>query len=207
MAIAVSLLLTVGCQEGGRDADADLTPGGDRPSSELDCGVPAGAGDVQIDEGVGVLRIGTSVEDLRERCDVIRDTTVLDMEGMPARRLVVAVSGDTVVAEIVSGRVWRLRLGTPRFRTSVGLGVGSRVGELAGHAGARALVGEGEIYVTLPASCGVSYRIAGADFARVAGVRSPERAMAELPKDARVDLLLVTDCGATSEQQSPGVRR
>ena len=196
--VAAALLLTTGCQEGGRDADADLTPSRNERPAELDCGVAAG--DVQIDGGVGVLRIGVSVEEVRERCTVIRDTTVLDNEGMPARWLVVLLDGDTAVAEIAADRVWRLRLTTPRFRTSAGLGVGTRISELVAIAGARALVGEGEIYVTVPAICGVSYRITGADFARVAGARSPELAMAELPEAAHVDLLLVMDCAGSPEQ-------
>ena len=196
--VTAALLLAAGCQEGGREADAELTPGRNQRPAELDCGVAAG--DVQVDGGVGVLRIGVSVDEVRERCTVVRDTTVLDNEGMPVRWLVVSLRGDTAVAEIVADSVWRLRLTTPRFRTSAGLGVGTRISELAAMTGARALVGEGEIYVTVPGSCGVSHRIAGADFARVAGARSPELAMAALPEAANVDLLLVMDCAGNPEQ-------
>jgi hypothetical protein len=161
--------------------------------SERDCGV--GPGDVQINGGLGVLRIGTLADHVRERCQIVRDTTVLDNEGMVARELVISLGADTAVAEVQSDSVWRLRLTSRRFRTGEGLGIGSSVGELAANAGARALVGEGEIYVTVPATCGVSYRIGGADFGRVARAPSAERAIDVLPDTARVDLLLVVGCG------------
>ena len=157
-----------------------------------DCGVSPG--DVQVEEGVGVLRIGMSVEEVRQRCRVVRDTTVLDNEGMPARRLEISIGDDTAVAEIVADSVWRVRLTSPRFRARGGLGIGTSASALAAIPGARALAGEGEVYVTMPGTCGVSYRVAGADFARVSGARSPEEAMDLLPDTARVDLLLVYAC-------------
>lgn len=161
-----------------------------------DCGVHPG--DVQVEEGVGVLRIGTSVEEVRQRCRVVRDTTVLDIEGMPARRLVVSIGDDTAVAEIVADSVWRVRLTSPRFRAEGGLGIGTLASTLAAIPGARALVGEGEIYVTVPGTCGVSYRVSGADFARVSSARSPEEAIDLLPDTAQIDLLLVYECANES---------
>lgn len=191
--LTMAALLTGGCQGGGPQADSTGASTSRVGDSERDCGV--GPGDVQIAAGLGVLRIGTIADHVRERCEIVRDTTVLDNEGMAARELVISLGADTAVAEVQSDSVWRLRLTSRRFRTGAGLGIGSSVSDLAANAGARALVGEGEIYVTVPATCGVSYRIAEADFGRVASAPSAERAMDLLPDTARVDLLLVVGCG------------
>ena len=197
--IAGALALVASCADGSDTADSSSRDQARDGTGDLDCGV--GGGVVQIDGGVGVLRIGVSADEVRRRCRVVRDTTVLDNEGMPVPRLMVALTTDTAVAETVNDSVWRLRLTAERFWTSSGLGVGSTVRELAEAGQARALVGEGEVYVTIPAVCGVSYRIAGADFARVARASSPERAMATLPDTARVDLVLVFRCSDAGAPQ------
>jgi hypothetical protein len=195
----VSLILTVmwGCAEHRATADSAVARSA-TATSDLDCGVSEG--DVQIERGVGVLRIGAAVEAVRERCRIVRDTTALDNEGMPSRRIVVLLNGDTSVVEVVSDSIWRVRLTSPRFRTRGGLGVGTPARAFTALEGARALIGEGEIYVTVPAVCGVSYRMHGADFARVAGASSAEEALRELPDTARVDLLLLVEC---QERQEP----
>src|SRR5687767_1046219 len=46
------------------------------------------------EEGIGELRIGAPVEAVRQKCNVIRDTTAPGAEGMPARKLAVALSRD-----------------------------------------------------------------------------------------------------------------
>jgi hypothetical protein len=193
IAAAASLTLAVaaGCQRDAAPADTATDGRSSAGRGATDCGIPPG--DVQVEEGVGVLRIGTSAEEVRRRCSVVRDTTVLDNEGMPARRLVVSIGDDTAVAEIVADSVWRVRFTSPRFRAG-GLGIGTSGSALAAIPGARALVGEGEVYVTIPGACGVSYRVAGADFGRVSGARSPEEAMDLLPDTAQVDLMLVYAC-------------
>lgn len=191
-AATLTLATAAGCQRDAAPVDTTIGGASSAGRGVTDCGILPG--DVQVEEGVGVLRIGTSVEEVRQRCRVVRDTTVLDIEGMPARRLVVSIGDDTAVAEIVADSVWRVRLTSPRFRAGDGLGVGASASALAAIPGARALAGEGEVYVTIPGTCGVSYRVAGADFARVSSARSPEDAMDRLPDTAHVDLLLVYAC-------------
>ena len=139
-------LFVVGCTGDDRPSTGDSTSGADT-RAELDCAVPAG--DVQIEGGAGVLRIGSTVADLRGRCRVVRDTIVPDNEGMPSRELTIALGGDRAIAELVGDSVWRLRFTSPRFRSG-NVRVGTTVAELERFEGARALVGEGEVYVTLP---------------------------------------------------------
>jgi hypothetical protein len=82
------------------------------------------------DEGIGELRIGATVESIRQKCNVVRDTTAPGAEGMLARKLRVALSRDTVEAEIVDGRVWRIAVHSPRLRTADSLGVGITLARL-----------------------------------------------------------------------------
>lgn len=182
-----------GSARSGEPPDSVVTP-------IADCGVPAGdvqvlpPGDVQIDPGVGVLRPGAAVAGVLRGCVVARDTIVRDVEGMPQRQLQVVVGPDTVIAEVVTDTVWRVRLTSRRFRVLDSLGVGSAARALTRRAGARALIGEGEVYLTIPEACGVSFRVSGVDFAHVAGAGAPERAVARVPDTATVDLLLLLPC-------------
>ena len=170
--------------------DADTAPGA--PGAVTDCGVsPAG---VQIEQGVGVLQVGATVEHLREHCRLVKDTVVTGLEGMPGRQLSIAILGDTVVAEVEQDTVWRIRLTTDRFRTRDSLGVGTPAEFLTSRDGARALVGEGEIYVTIEEACGVSFRLDGASYSIVASAPSPESAVRLVPDTAIVDLVLLIPC-------------
>jgi len=113
------------------------------------------------EEGVGELRIGTNVESLRQKCNVVRDTTVMGAEGMPARKVAVAFSRDTVEAEIVDGRVWRIAVLSPRLRTAASLGVGTLNQRLIMQLkNPRGMMGEGELFVASPEYCGMSFRLA-----------------------------------------------
>jgi hypothetical protein len=149
---------------------------------------------VQIEQGVGVLQVGATVEQLRERCRIVEDTVVAGVEGMPGRQLSIAILGDTLVAEVVQDTVWRIRITTGRFRTRDSLGVGTPAEDLTSRDGARALVGEGEIYMTIEEACGVSFRLDGVSYSIVASAPSPESAVRLVPDTAVVDLVLLIPC-------------
>jgi len=114
------------------------------------------------DEGIGELRIGATVSSVRRKCNVVRDTTVIAAEGMPARKLVVAFSRDMVEAEIVNGRVWRIAVLSPRLRTADSLGVGTTIARLLQLKNPRGMTGEGKFFVASPEHCGMSFRLANA---------------------------------------------
>lgn len=109
--------------------------------------------------GVGALRIGATVDSVRRACAVVRDTTEIRAEGMPARILTVAFGADTVEAEVVDGHVWRITLSRARFRTADSLGVGVPIGRLLSLPGIHGMTGEGALYLASPVHCGLSFRI------------------------------------------------
>jgi hypothetical protein len=137
-------------------------------------------------EGIGALRVGAPVEDVARQCRVVRDATAPGPEGMPERRIVVAIGRDSVSAVVDSGRVWRLHVRTPAFRTADSLGVGT-TGPTLRRPGARVLAGEGAVFVTLPSHCGLSFRLRGVEFGRVTRP-------AQIPDTAVVEDVLAFGC-------------
>ena len=76
-----------------------------------------------------------------------------------ARVLAVAFGMDTIEAEVDSGRVWRIVLSQPRFRTIDSLGVGTSIARLLALPGVHGVIGEGALYLASPVHCGVSFRV------------------------------------------------
>jgi hypothetical protein len=147
------------------------------------------------DERAGPVRVGAMVDTVRAICRVSRDTTVTDMEGMPSRRLTVATAGDSVEAEIVDARVWRISITSPRFRTVDSLGVGTSISRLKQMTGARAMRGEGAVYAALPNHCGMSFQLTG--FKPAAGAI----VLQNLPPSVTVLRVLVFGCPAAPSTQ------
>jgi cytochrome c5 len=153
--------------------------------------------EVLTDEGIGELRIGTTVESVKQKCNVLRDTTALGAEAMPARKLTVALSRDAVEAEIVNGRVWRIAVDSPRLRTADGLGVGTSIGRLRQLKEARLMTGEGQLFVASPEHCGMSFKLSnvGPDALRGSTGRA---GLARLPDTAVASEVLIFGCDLTS---------
>jgi hypothetical protein len=149
--------------------------------------------EVVTDEGIGEVRIGAAVESVRQKCNVVRDTTALGAEGMPARKLTVVLSRDTVEAEIVDGRVWRIAVRSPRLRTADSLGVGTTLARLLELRNPRGMTGEGRFYVASPDHCGMSFRLTNAGPGAARGDLNSS-GLARLPRSALVSEVLVFGC-------------
>ena len=155
---------------------------------------PSACGDAVItDEGIGELRIGTTVESVRQKCSVVSDKTGPGAEGMPGRKVAVALARDTVEAEIVNGRVWRLAVRSPQLRTADSLGVGTTLTRLLQLRNPRGMTGEGKFFVASPAHCGMSFRLANAGPGAHRGDLD-SAGLARLPKSAVVSEVLVFGC-------------
>lgn len=193
----VLLLAVVGCGKNSKPTPANrsstTTPGESRESA------PSCGNQVVGDSGVGNLRIGASVESLRATCTVVRDTTAMGAEGMPARKVTVSFGRDTLQAEIVDGRVWRISIFSPRFRTADSLGVGTPIARLLELKGPRGLTGEGELFVVSPEHCGLSFGLSDAGPASHRG--DWDRAsLARLPRQTVVDEVLIVGCPTRQPQ-------
>lgn len=157
-------------------------------------GCAAGGGAELTGAGIDGVKIGQSTEELRRLCPVVGDTMLL-LEGQSQPALKIALGGDTIVAEIVAGRIWRIDVTSPGLATRDSLRVGTPARRLAALPGARVAAGEGNYFVFVPSHCGLSFGLVGLP------TRGRPWTIAELaaqPDSARVGVILVT--GACHER-------
>jgi hypothetical protein len=155
------------------------------------CGVSEST--VLTETGIGDLQVGRPVAEVAARCAVLRDTTEIRAEGLPARIVTVDLGRDTVEAEAVDARVWRIALERPAFRTADSLGVGTPLARLLRLDGVRGMAGEDGLYVRVPAHCGLSFRLSRSG--NGAALADPSLAtLRRLPADTRVERVLVVGC-------------
>lgn len=147
-----------------------------------------GAGAVS-DSGVSQVIVGRSIDEVRTKCRVVADSVEHDAEAMQQQVVYVAFGTDTTRVLIDDRNVFRLEVMSPNLRTAAGIGVGSRIAELAG---GRVLEGDGRLYAKTPKHCGLSFRLSHIPTAQqlAAGVPS----MAALPDSVLIDQILVTGC-------------
>lgn len=169
-------------------APADTPPG----APEASCGITS---DARLGgEGIGAFTIGTAAAALRTDCAAATESTIRDVEGMEQRVIDLARPEGMIRAEIVDDAVWRVRVTDPSITTTGGVSVGSTLGDLLEHEGARGMMGEGKLYVALPDHCGTSFGLdtAPGDISR-AGDWTNER-LRELPASTPVDEILAFGC-------------
>lgn len=170
----------------GTGADTVLPPAGGGSAKRCAEGTMSGS-------GIGDLRLGLTVDEARAKCGVVRDTTRLASEGQRARMIAVAFPRDTVEAEVVNGRVWRIEVLSPRFRTTDALGVGTPLSRLLALRTPRGITGEGQLFVVSPGHCGLSFRLSNNGSS--ARMQDWDRAaLARLPAATVVDKILVVGC-------------
>ena len=195
----VAILIAAGCRKGDDDAGrrgdtsvappVSLVPDSTVPSK--DCGITGLP--VVTDDGIGELREGSSVADVKERCDVMSDTEQRGTEGVVERVLIVGIAGETVRALVSDDRISRIEISTPRIATPDSLGVDTPLSRLAQERGARFFPGEGGVYGFVADHCALSFRFSvplrpprGGNWT-VASIDSAHG-------DAAVDRVLVTRC-------------
>ena len=191
--IGLALLLVIGACESKKQPSPGVThydtiPGHAEIQLTFNCGEP-----VVRDEGMGELQIGAPVDSVSAHCLVLRDTTAIGAEGMPARKLAVFLPPDTVEAEVVNNRIWRLSIVSPHFRTADSLGVGTPLSRLLKLRNPRGMTGEGKFFVASPEHCGMSFRLLNAGPGAQKGDLD-QAGLKRLPKSAVVSEILVFGC-------------
>lgn len=143
--------------------------------------------------GLGELRIGLSVDSARRRCTVVRDTTDLGAEGMPARVISVRFGNDTTEAEVVGGKVWRIEVNQRGFQTRDSLHVGTPLSRLLEFPGVHTATGEGAVYLLSPEHCGLSFRLSGPGL-RPLPPDMDKAKLERLPPNVVVSRILIVGC-------------
>lgn len=153
--------------------------------ARLTCGVANGA--TIAGDGIGDLRVGASVDEVRRQCRVLSDTSVAaEMEGMPQRWLLVLVGDDTVNAAVNDNHVTRIESHSASVKTADSLGTGTPASELRERDG-KLLVGDRGVFATLPTHCGLSFQLANVPVSAGKSWRS-------VPDSARVGTVLAIGC-------------
>ena len=196
--LGVTVLVGVACQAKKEMPANAQTTAGDTAAAVAPQRSPA-AGTVRDcgekvlrEEGVGRLRIGEEIDSVRADCPVVRDTTAPGAEGMPSRKITVRFADDSVVAEIVNGRVWRVEVRSTAFATTDSLRVGSPISRMLQLRNARGLTGEGQLFLVTSDHCGLSFRLSNPDGSAVGDWARP--VLAKLPRSTVVSQILVVGC-------------
>lgn len=171
----------------------DAAPAGDTARAQQGATTSATGSTCGVDartaltgDGIGRLRVGAPVEDVARTCRILRDTTMLGTEGQPERTILVDLGRDSVAAVVSAGRVWRVHVQGPAFRTADSLGIGTPVGAFR-HRGPEILIGEGNVFLRLPSHCGLSFRLRDVAPGRASSLQ-------QLPDSAVVDEVLAIGC-------------
>ena len=177
--------------------DSGSSPGGGASSGDTtqplarDCGV---TGTTRLTEqGIGELKQGRLVSDVAARCEVLSDSQQQGAEGMMERVIVLRVAGETLRAVVTNGRIFRIEVNTPRFRTSDSLGVDTPLRRIASMRGAQFAPGEDGVYGFSPDHCGLSFRFA-LPWRPPAGGQWTAAALSEKHGDASVNRVIVIPC-------------
>lgn len=128
-----------------------------KPSDTADCGI--GPVTPLTGDGLGVLRIGAPVYEIRRKCRIVRDTLELDEEARPGRVVTLETVQGLVTADIDNDKVWRITPLSSTFHTADSLGFGSTLSKLLTVSDASGIEAEGALYVVLKAHCGLSFRL------------------------------------------------
>jgi hypothetical protein len=145
------------------------------------------------DNAIGELKLGRTVAEIGQACEVVSDAQQPGQEGMMERVLNVRIAGEIVPATITNDKVWRIVVSTPRIRTRDSLGVDTPLPRIAAMRGAEFHPGEDGVYGFVEDHCGLSFRFSLPLRPPAGGQWTPQR-ISEAHSDAAVDRVLVTEC-------------
>lgn len=126
-----------------------------------DCGIQSGAR--LENNGVGTIRIGASLGQLGQKCEIVHDTVIYPDDTHAEH--VVAIKVDKDVIETIvdtGGSVVEIRVATYRWKTAEGLGVDTdlaRFLEIPGLDGIPGSSQELAVFLQVPQYCGLDFRL------------------------------------------------
>lgn len=140
------------------------------------------------EDGLGLLRIGTTIDAVRGGCAVISER-ITDSAGS-AR---IDLGRDTALVELNRNVIRRITLTHQAYRTSDSLGVGTHISTLLRLREATAVTDRERLYAISPASCGLRFMLLDPAPKR-ASARSGRPALTRLPGETRTQQLEIVGC-------------
>lgn len=166
----------------------DTTRGGVEPGPGIPaCGI---APQSRVSEdGLGLLRIGVSVEAIRGSCAIIGEQLGDSATGT----IQVDLGQDTARVDVVNGAIRRFTLTHQAYRTADSLGVGTHISTLMRLREATAITDRNRLYAISPAYCGLRFMLMD-PAPKAASARSGRAALRRLPGETRTRELEVVGC-------------
>lgn len=161
------------------------------PVKTVTCGVTSKTR--LTDEGIGELKAGRPVSEVKKLCDVLSDASQPGPEGQTERVVAVRLGSETVSATVVDDRIFRLDVRTPHFTTSDSLGIDTPLHRIAKMRGAQFAPGEDGVYGFVAGHCGLSFRFS-LPLRPPAGGQWTAASIDKDHGDAVVDRVLVVPC-------------
>jgi hypothetical protein len=106
------------------------------------------------EDGIGVLRIGTSLDVILANCTVVSERA--GPSDAPVE-VDVDLGRDTAAVEFVNGALRRVTLHHQTYRTADSLGVGTHISKLMNMRNVTAITERGRLYAVAPAYCGLRF--------------------------------------------------
>jgi hypothetical protein len=152
--LASLALLLIGCRiEKVRSGDSS-SPGAEPGPGIQACGISP---ESRVSEdGLGVLRIGTTLDAVRASCALIGEPSGPAGGPTIAR---IDLGRDTAEVEFANGKLRRITLYHQAYRTADSLGVGTHVSRLMNMRGAVGLTERNRLYAVAPAYCGLRFML------------------------------------------------
>lgn len=152
--VVLAFLLTACRLEKVRSGDS--ARGGVEPGPGIPaCGISA---ESRVSEdGLGLLRVGVSLEAIRGSCSIISETPGSSGASGAAR---IDIGRDTAAVDLKNGSISRIVLHHQAYRTSDSLGVGTHIATLSRMRDAVGVTDQGRLYVVSPAYCGLRFMVA-----------------------------------------------
>jgi hypothetical protein len=135
-----------------RVRSADNSSANEPGAGLLSCGITP---ESRVNEdGIGVLRIGTSLDVILANCTVVSERTA--SADAPVE-VDVDLGRDTAAVEFVNGALRRVTLHHQAYRTADSLGVGTHISRLMNMRNVTAITERGRLYAVAPAYCGLRF--------------------------------------------------
>ena len=145
-------------------------------------------------EGVGVVRVGQTVEAVRRTCHIPKPKLKKGETPPPESPIDFMIGTTPVQIETAQGRVWRVIIEGGSLRTADKIGVGEALSGLLASGQARASEREGVIYAASAAHCGMSFVLSYEPRRGEDRDNWTTEGLARLPPDTRISRILITGC-------------
>src|SRR4051812_526240 len=142
------------------------------------------------DDGIGVLRVGTSLDAVRANCTVIAERSGANDAPMVA---MVDLGRDTAAVEFLGGALQRITLHHQAYRTADSLGVGTHITRLLALRGATGITERGKLYAITPVYCGLRFMLMN-PAPTAPSAQSGRAALRRLEGEVRVRELEIAPC-------------